>query len=129
VRRDFIDFHEVPERQLFVHGALLDWARSTHGRRKPAVSASCSGYQSPASVRGELAAPIPIDHNQARRVNSMVIALPMKHCKAVQWHYVLQSSPTAGRRYVVCTAQELAQYVIDARDMLRNRGLVDKANV
>ena len=122
MRRD-IDFHYVPERQLPVHDALLNWARSTHGRPKQQVSASCSGYQSPALVRGEMDAPIPVDHAAARRVNRMVVALPLRHCKAVQWHYVLQSSVSAGRRYVVCTAEELAALVVDARDMLKSRGM------
>ena len=122
MRREVIDFHEVPERQLEIHDALLNWARSMNGRAKQAVSASCSGYQSPPSVRREREASVPVDHTSARRINRAVVALPLKHCKSLQWHYVMCSSVAAGRRYVVCTAEELAGLVIDSRDMLRNRG-------
>lgn len=122
MRRDAIDFHEVPERQLKIHDALLNWARSMHGRAKQAVSASCSGYQSPPSVRREQEASVPVDHVSARRMNRAVVGLPLKHCKSLQWHYVQRTSVGAGRRYVVCTAEELANLVIDGRDMLRNRG-------
>lgn len=49
--------------------------------------------------------------------------LPEKHRKAVQWSYVLRSSVLAGRKYLGVTAQELDRLVVDARDMLCNRGV------
>ena len=89
----------------------------------PKTAAGFDGYQSPAQVRAEREAGIPVDRADAAKVAKGVAALPEKHRKAVQWCYVMRSSIGSGRRYVVATSADLARLVVDARSMLVNRGV------
>ena len=123
MQRDYIDFHAVALRHETIHARLQNWARSLYSPPSQKTAAGFDGYQSPASVRAEQEASIPVDQADARKIARGVGDLPEKHRKAVQWSYVLRSSVAAGKRYVVATEAELERYVVDSRDMLRNRGV------
>ena len=123
MQRDYIDFHAVAERHEAIHARLQNWARSLYSRPGQKTAPGFDGYQSPPNVRREVEASMPVDQADARKIAQGVAALPEKHRKAVQWSYVLKSSVAAGRRYIGVTAEELDRLVVDARDMLKNRGV------
>ena len=120
VKRDYIDFHAVAERHEVIHARLQNWARSLYSPPGQKTAAGFDGYQSPAQVRAEIEASVPVDQQDARKIARGVTELPERHRKAVQWSYVLRSSVSAGRRYVVATELELERLIVDSRDMLRN---------
>jgi hypothetical protein len=121
--REYIDFHAVAPRHEEIHGRLQNWARSLYSSPASKTAPGFHGYQSPPSVRREREAGIRVDQADARKIGKGVAMLPEKHRKAVQWSYVLRSSVLAGRKYLGVTAQELDRLVVDARDMLCNRGV------
>ena len=121
--REYVDFHEVSEAHGPIHARLQNWARSLHSKAGRSAAPMFRGYQSPAVARWDQQAAMPVDQGDARRIGVAVSGLPEPHRKALHWSYVLQSSPTAGRRYVGCTAEQLQRYVVDGRQMLVNRGV------
>lgn len=42
---------------------------------------------------------------------------------SLNWFYLTAGNPLEGRRKLACTAPMLCRYVIDARQMLINRGV------
>ncbi|MEY2854640.1 MAG: hypothetical protein RL030_1772 [Pseudomonadota bacterium] len=66
---------------------------------------------------------VPVDRRDALLIGRAVYALPEPHMVAVQWYYVQRTSVTQGRRALACTAEALARYVTDARQMLVNRDI------
>ena len=123
MKRDYVDFHEVSAAHEVIHARLQNWAASVQGRHRNSVAPMFRDYRSPARARDQIEAKCPIDYGDARRIGAAVTMLPTRNRMAIQWSYVLRSSPTAGRKYVGCTTDELQQYVIDARQMLVNRGV------
>lgn len=123
MKRDYIDFHEVSEAHGVIHARLQNWARSLFSKVGNTAGPMFRGYQSPASVKREMETPNPVDQGDARKIAAAVYQLPDKQRKATHWSYVQKSSPTAGRRYVGCTFEELQRYVVEARQMMVNRGV------
>lgn len=119
--KHYIDFHAVAERHEAIHARLQNWARSVCAYPLPKTAAGFDGYQSPAQVRAEQQASIPVDRFDASKIARGVADLPERHRKAVQWSYVMRKSVGWGRRYVVATEAELERLVVDSRDMLHNR--------
>lgn len=119
--REYVDFHAVATRHEAIHGRLQNWARSLYSPPGHKTAAGFDGYQSPAQVRAEQEASIPVDQQDARKIARGVGDLPEKHRKAVQWSYVKRGSVASGKRYVVATERELEQLVVDSRDILCNR--------
>lgn len=126
MRRDCIDYSDIPERQIDQHLALENWARSLHSAPRRACSAGFDGYRAPSHLGREDYAAAPrqlCDPVAARRTAQGVAGLDEQPRKAVQWYYALRTSVAAGRKYLGdCTHAALAALVIQARDTLRERG-------
>lgn len=65
----------------------------------------------------------PVDKLDAAKIAKAVIALPVKHRGATQWHYVKPVAPGRAARELAVSLAGLAELVQDARTMLINRGL------
>lgn len=121
VRRDEIDFHAVPEAQLGIHEALLNWSRwvrvRPHGWQ---VSPMFRMYRSHAwqwhtpEIRQQINVPEAVEMEKA------VSGLPEKHRTAIRWHYCFCGHPARMARELGVSKQGLADLVVDARVKLRN---------
>ncbi len=120
MKRDAIDFHAIPERQAKMHERLENWARSQFGGFGASASPMFRLYKSDEVWYAPMAT-VPVDHQDAAKIARGVHALPEPHMRALDWHYVNTCSPLKIRRTLACTAEALARYVIDGRDMLINR--------
>ena len=121
MRRDYVDFHDIPERQLDMHARLENWARTLNSGPSNHAGPIFRLYQSSERFTRHESVRVPANAGDARKIAAAVALLPERQRKAVQWAYVMRSSVMAGRRYLACTAAELAALVVDARDMLVNR--------
>ena len=120
MKRD-IDFHGVEERHLAIHARLLNWARWCNGRPGSNVSPMFRSYRS-TDVWAAPSVSEPVDKLDAAKVAKAVIALPVKHRGATQWHYVKPVSPVKAARELAVTLADLALLVGEARTILINRG-------
>lgn len=64
-----------------------------------------------------------VDQRDAHAVAIGVRLLPEPHMQSLNWFYLTAGNPLEGRRKLACTAPMLCRYVIDARQMLINRGV------
>lgn len=121
-REDFVDFHIVPDGQLAIHQALENWSRwvrvRPHGWQ---VSPMFRLYRSKTwqwhtpEIKAQTNVPEAVEMEKA------VSLLPAKHRDAVRWHYVHCGSPAGIARHLGVSKQGLAELVVVARTMLRNR--------
>jgi len=123
MKRDAVDFHQVPEAQQPIHGRLLNWARwcrnSAHGMQHP----MWRFYKPPREgVNLVPESSEPINAAEAWKVQQVVKGLPELYRHAIQWFYVFPVSPRRKAKELGLTVEGLAQAVIDARNMMRNRG-------
>ena len=121
MKRDEIDFHAIPERQWPVDERLRNWARWCRGSGHAAVSPMFRGYRSSDQYSGHSVSD-PVDTGDAVRVQKVFIGLPELHRHSIQWHYVYPVAPRRMAQALGLTLDGLKQAVIDARDMLKNRG-------
>lgn len=120
MKRDAVDFHLIPQRQEVMHLRLENWARSQFGGPGASASPMFRLYKSDEVWHAPMAS-IPVDLQDAAKIAKGVRALPEPHMRALDWHYVNTCSPLKIRRAMGWTAEALAMYVIDGRDMLINR--------
>lgn len=120
MKRDYVDFSEVPLHQMAIHGRLENWSISCFGRSGSNTSPMFRLYRSD-EVWDPSPPSIPVDSADAAKIARAVSALPRPHMLAVNWYYVTRGAPIHGRRSIGCTLAELARYVIDGRQMLINR--------
>jgi hypothetical protein len=120
MKRDTIDFHQVPERQVAMHERLENWGRSCWSGSGAACSPMFRLYRSE-EVWHALEPRMSVDQQDAAKISKGVKALPEPHMRALQWCYVTGGSPMRARMVIGCTAEGLAMYVVDARTMLINR--------
>jgi len=120
MKRDAIDFHLVPEHQEQIHLRLCNWARA---QRSPAGSGCAPMFRQYRSSEqwGAAYASSPVDQRDAHTINKAWQQLPPRHRASIAWHYVKPGSPAKACRVIACTLAELAQFVIDGRQMLINR--------
>ena len=118
--REQVDFHFVPEQQLPMHERLLNWARAQRNGTGTACAPMFRQYRS-SDQWAEPTASTPVDQRDAAKVNKAWQQLPTKHRASLAWHYITPGSPTKACREIACTMAELAQFVVDARNMLINR--------
>jgi len=119
--REAVDFHFVPANQEAMHMRLLNWARAQRNSTGSATAPMFRQYRS----SDQWATPsvsMPVDQRDAAKVNKAWQMLPEKHRAAVAWHYITPGSPIKACRKIACTMDELARLVVDARQMLINRG-------
>jgi DNA-directed RNA polymerase specialized sigma24 family protein len=78
----------------------------------------------PPRVRADayLSASPPVDKMDAAKIAKAVAALPQTHRSAVNWNYVRPVNPRKAAETIGCGLEELAQFVIDGRQMLINQG-------
>lgn len=124
--REFVDFASVPEHQWPMHDRLENWARAQRGGDKQSGSAApiFKLHKSDEWHSREYGAEtaLSVDRSDAVLVAKGVIALPEKHRAALQWYYIRHGSNPMGKRAELgVTLRDLAQLVIDARQMLINR--------
>lgn len=120
MKRDAIDFHEIPDRQVAIHTRLENWGRSCWSTTGPSASPMFLLYRSD-EVWHAPEAKIPVDQHDADKIARGVRALPQPHMQALQWYYVRPGSPIKARRIIGCTLEALRVYVLDGRSMLINR--------
>lgn len=120
-----VDFSLIPDRQQAMHARLVDWGRSCNGGASDETAPMFRQFQSNNAAAGGYARDInvPVDRSDASRLGRSIYGLPEPHRLSLHWYYVKRTSVMQGRRSLACTAAALAQYVIDARTMLINRGV------
>ena len=126
MKRDAIDLADVPHHQQDTHEALLEWARWCSARPKASICPMFRGFR--AYLYPEAAGGRPIDQLMAIRVQKAYVTLPDRHRTVLGWWYCHPHiSVSRVRRELATTKAELAQMVIDARSMIRNRLLTRHA--
>lgn len=127
MKRENIDWHVVPERQLVIHERLLNWGRWCHGPIGHDVSPMFRLYRSTDANQGDgmrygmRSTPNPVDTHDAARIAKAVGFLPEPHRLSLQWYYVKPVSPRKACQAIATNMAGLARYVTDARNMLVNR--------
>ncbi len=123
--RQYVDFNDIAPSHQTMHGRLLNWGRACHGGRSDKTAPIFRLFQPSRHWHGYGSeTPEPVDRADAVRVSRGVCLLPEPHRLALQWCYVKRTSVADGRRRVgCCTAEALARYVTDGRQMLINRGV------
>lgn len=120
MKRDAVDFHQIPEHQVPIHERLVNWARAQHSRSGSDSAPMFRQYRS-SDQWATPAVSSPVDQRDAAKINKGWQQLPAKHRAAVQWHYVTPGSPTKACKVIGCTMADLAGLVVDGRQMLINR--------
>jgi len=124
--RAYVDVNSVPEHQWDIDRRLKNWARACRGGDKQSGKAAPMFmlYRSGDAKRayGEETS-VPVDRSDAVQVGKGVSFLPEKHRKALDWFYVHPRNPMGKARELGLTLQALSDHVVDARDMLINRGV------
>ena len=118
--REQVDFHFVPVAQEAMHMRLENWARAQRNSTGSATAPMFRQYRS-SDQWAEPTASTPVDQRDAAKVNKAWQQLPPKHRASLAWHYITPGSPTKACKLIGCTMTELAQFVVDARNMLINR--------
>jgi DNA-directed RNA polymerase specialized sigma24 family protein len=123
--RQYVDFASVPETQWEMHDRLQNWAKWCHSPPGHNVAPMFGLYRSEANAKREYgsATPIPLDRMDALELAKAVVALPDKHRRALQWHYLKPRKPIHMAHELGVSLDGLAELVILARTMLRNRGV------
>lgn len=117
--RESVDFHLIPARQESIHLRLLNWARWCHGSASATTAPMFRFYRSTEQWAHD--ASVPVDSLDAHRIEKAIIQLPEQPRAAIRWHYTAAGDPARCARTLGVTKPELAQLVIDARNMLVNR--------
>lgn len=128
-RRPMVDFAAVPVSQWRMHDRLENWARWCRGASGESARLGESTpmfrlFRSGEARRayGEEIS-VPVDKGDALLIAKGVAALPEKHRRALQWHYLDGRNPTRAAKSLAVTHERLAELVRDARTMLMNRGV------
>jgi hypothetical protein len=120
LKRESVDFHEVPAHQDAIHGDLLNWAIYVHSGNPPKVSAMFRDYKPERSATYNPPAPKrECDWAKAMRTNGQVRNLPTPNRLAVQWYYVQKDAPAKAIKRCETSYEGLALLVIEARDMMQ----------
>lgn len=123
--RIVVDFAYVPEHQLQIHERLDDWRRWCRMRPMKDATPMFRLHKSDEWERPEYGATTasPVDRDAALRIAREVPQLPEKHRHAIQWFYLQNGrNPRGKAQELAKSLQGLADLVIDARQMLLNRG-------
>lgn len=122
MKRDAVDFHLVPDHQEAIHIRLLNWARAQRNGTGSNCAPMFRQYRS-SDQWASASASVPVDQRDAAKVNKAWQHLPAKHRASLAWNYISPGSPAKACRGIGCTMDELARLVVDARQMLINRGV------
>jgi DNA-directed RNA polymerase specialized sigma24 family protein len=120
-----VDYNHVPAHQEAIHDRLVNWAkwcRSSGGRT---VHPMFRGYRD----NYWEAQPLPdyVSTIDATEVQKTMAHLPEKHRLAVQWCYVIKSSPPRMARELGTSKYGLLELINEGRTMISNRLRVTEA--
>lgn len=120
--RQYVDLASVPESQWDMHERLLNWQRWANGREGRNTAPMFGLYRSEALAKREYGAAtsVPLDRMDALELAKAVVALPDKHRRALQWHYLKPRKPIHMARELGVSLDGLAELVRLARTMLAN---------
>lgn len=129
MKRDSIEWHEVPAHQIHMHDRLLNWARwcGTGVHEASEESPTWRLYRSTDANQGDgqryglRATAVAVDARDAMVVGKAVSFLPEPHRLALHWYYIRPVSPRRACQAIGTTAAGLLRYVLDGRHMLINR--------
>lgn len=123
-KQSAVDFSHVPEHQRAMDARLANWAKWC-GRDVASPSTSPMFILMPRLIRAEPGSPVATDadHEDAARIAKGVAALPEKHRQSLAWCYIKPCAPVHAVRRLGVTMRGLADLVVDARQMLINRGV------
>jgi hypothetical protein len=127
MKREPIEWHLVPEKQLPMHDRLLNWARWCRGPAGSDVSPMFRLYSATDANQGDgqryglMATAKVVDARDATKIARGVGMLPEPHRLALQWYYVRPVSPARACQAIATTMAGLARLVNDGRLMLLNR--------
>ena len=114
-----VDFNHVPANQLEIHDRLCNWAKWARGSNSANVHPMFRQY------RNNYWEPIPAmaqaDALDAVAVQKVMKDIPEKHRIAVQWCYILRSSPTKFCRDLGVNKEGLMLLIVQGRTMVINR--------
>jgi DNA-directed RNA polymerase specialized sigma24 family protein len=122
--RNIIDFNHVPPEQSAIHERLVNWERWQRGGNAGNVHPMFRQYR-PAGY-AEASAPSTVNALDAVEVQKVMKDIPERHRIAVQWFYILRTSPTKVCQAVGCSKEGLAVLIEDGRTMIKNRLTVRK---
>ena len=118
IKRMTVDHTRVPPEQREIHETLLNWARwvkPRHAREvHPMFRQYRHGYEE-SSPRADC------DLIKAQQIEKLIGTMPKDHALVLRWWYVFTIEPYKVCRHMGLTNAGLAQMVIDARFMVRNR--------
>jgi hypothetical protein len=122
MKRDAVDFSMVPVHQQAMDARLANWARSLYSSAGSSASPMFRLYRS-SDVHAIPHVSTPYDAQDAIKIAKGVRALPDACVHALNWAYIKPGNPRKACQQIGCTMAGLAQYVIDGRQMLLNRGV------
>lgn len=123
-RDDYIDFHQVEEKHLAIHGRLVNWGTWCNGTAPSETSPMFRLYIASARARSHdgVTFGVSVDRMDAARIAKAVAALPDQNRSAVNWCYVRPVAPIRAARAIGTSLDGLMQLLRDGRQMLVNRG-------
>lgn len=116
-----VDFFEVEQKHMAIHGRLENWASWCYSSGGSGVSPMFRLYRPDNYERVESLRVI--DTLDAARVAKGVAQLPALHRGALTWSYILRSTPKQACKKLGTTIDGLALLVRDGRTMLVNRNV------
>lgn len=117
-----VDFHLVPAHQFAMDGRLRNWGTWCNSR---AAASSSPMFRLSASDQWgrRPGAGLSLDRSDAIVIARAVTALPEAHAAALNWYYVKPVNPRKAAETMGVSMDGLAALVLDARQMLINRGI------
>lgn len=122
-RGPVVDFNYVAPAQRPMHDRLENWARWA----RPSYGTGCHpmfrGYVAEQARRAAVDAGPEIDGKDASVMQRAIGFLPESHRHVINWAYIQRGRPRPICEKLGCTKDMLLRMLIDARQMLINRGV------
>lgn len=122
MKRDYIDFHSIPDHQVDIHNRLNNWA--SWCRVSPRAWSQHPLWKQYRSNWRQWHVPEyrpACDLLDALNIERHVRVLPRGHREAIRWYYVYGGNPLGMARQLGVTKDMLSKFVEDGRSMLKNR--------
>lgn len=122
--KNSVDFNHVPAEQAAIHDRLVNWAKWAKGSRPGNVHPMFRQYRN--DYWEQAPAPSRTDTLDAVNVQKVMKDIPERNRIAVQWCYIIRSSPTKACQALGTSRDGLMQLINDGRLMIRNRLSIGK---
>jgi hypothetical protein len=119
-RTPSVDFFYVEPHQVEMDKRLVNWGKSQFSGFGGGMSPMFRQVK-PSQQWDAIETRIPVDTHDAMLIAKGVAALPEFHALALNWCYVLKSSPAKGMKLLSTNARGLEAFIRDGRQMLINR--------